>query len=124
MDDDPMVREVLGRMLVSLGYEAQFAQDGTEALVVYSRAQDKGQPFAAVILDLTVPNGLGGKETIAQLLKIDPQVRAIVSSGYSDDPIMANFSQYGFSGVIAKPYKISELGKMLKKSMPEKQAIH
>jgi two-component system cell cycle sensor histidine kinase/response regulator CckA len=116
MDDDAMVRNVLGRMLVSLGYEVQFAQDGAEALALYAKAQDAGDPFAGVIVDLTIPNGLGGKETMAWLLKLDPQAKAIVSSGYSDDPIMANFHQYGFAGVIAKPYKISELGKVLKNS--------
>ena len=67
-----------------------------------------------MILDLTVPGGIGGKKTLARLLEIDPQVKAIVSSGYSDDPIMADFQKYGFSAVIAKPYRISELGKILR----------
>jgi CheY-like chemotaxis protein len=119
MDDDAMVRDVLGRMLVSLGYEVRFAQNGAEALALYAKAQDAGDSFAGVIVDLTIPNGMEGKETMARLLKLDPQVKAIVSSGYSDDPIMANFSKYGFAGVIAKPYKISELGKALKKSIAE-----
>ena len=80
---------------------------------MFVQAQGSGQAFAAVILDLTVPGGMGGKETMARLLEIDPQVKAVVSSGYSDDPIMADFQKYGFSGVIAKPYRISELGKIL-----------
>jgi len=80
---------------------------------MFVQAHGSGQAFAAVILDLTVPGGMGGKEALARLLEIDPQVKAIVSSGYSDDPIMADFQKYGFSGVIAKPYKISELGKIL-----------
>jgi two-component system, cell cycle sensor histidine kinase and response regulator CckA len=113
MDDEDMVREVLGRMLVSLGYEAEFATDGGEAIELFVQAQGPEQPFAAVILDLTVPGGMGGKETMARLLEIDPQVKAIVSSGYSDDPIMADFQKYGFNGVIVKPYRISELGKIL-----------
>ena len=113
MDDEEMVREVLGRMLARLGYEAEFARDGGEAIEMFVQAQGSGQAFAAVILDLTVPGGMGGKETMARLLEIDPQVKAIVSSGYSDDPIMADFQKYGFSGVIAKPYRISELGKIL-----------
>jgi PAS domain S-box-containing protein len=117
MDDDSMVREVLGRMLASLGYEAQFAQDGAEALKTYRAALDAGDDFTGVILDLTVPNGMGGKETMKRLLKIDPQVRAIVSSGYSDDPIMSEFQKYGFAGVIAKPYKISGLAKVLQKGI-------
>jgi PAS domain S-box-containing protein len=113
MDDEEMVREVLGRLLVRLGYETEFARDGGEAIELFVQAQGSGQAFTAVILDLTVPGGMGGKETMARLLEIDPQVKAIVSSGYSDDPIMADFQKYGFSGVIAKPYRISKLGKIL-----------
>jgi two-component system, cell cycle sensor histidine kinase and response regulator CckA len=113
MDDHKMVREVLGRMLTRLGYEAEFARDGGEALKMFVQAQGSGQAFAAVILDLTVPGAMGGKETMVRLLEINPQVKAIVSSGYSDDPIMADFQKYGFSGFIAKPYKIIDLGKIL-----------
>jgi CheY-like chemotaxis protein len=115
MDDEEMVREVLGRLLARLGYEAEFARDGGEAIELFVQAQRSGQAFAAVILDLTVPGGMGGQETMARLLEIDPQVKAIVSSGYSDDPIMADFQKYGVNGVIAKPYRISELGKILHK---------
>ena len=113
MDDEAMVREVLGAMLPTLGYEAEVAKDGVEAIELFSQAQGSAESFAAVILDLTVPAGMGGKETIEKLLKIDPQVKAIVSSGYSDDPIMADFQEYGFIAVIAKPYKVAELGKVL-----------
>ena len=120
MDDEEMIREVLGRMLVRLGYEPEFARDGGEAIELFAQAHGLGQAFAAVILDLTVPGGMGGKETMARLLEIDPQVKAIVSSGYSDDPIMADFQKYGFSGVIAKPYRISELGKILNKVIMKK----
>jgi PAS domain S-box-containing protein len=120
MDDEDMVREVLGRLLARLGYEAEFAKDGGEAIEMFTQAQGSGQAFAAVILDLTVPGGMGGKETMAGLLEIDPQVKAIVSSGYSDDPIMADFQKYGFSGVIAKPYRISELGMILNQVIMKK----
>jgi CheY-like chemotaxis protein len=113
MDDEEMVREVLGRLLARLGYQAEFSKDGGEAIEIFVQAHGSGQAFAAVILDLTVPGGMGGKETIARLLELDPQVKAVVSSGYSDDAIMADFQKYGFSGVIAKPYRISELGKIL-----------
>jgi PAS domain S-box-containing protein len=115
MDDEAMVREVLGMMLLTLGYEAKFAKDGVEAIELFSQAQGSADPFAAVILDLTVPGGMGGREAMAKLLKIDPQVKAMVSSGYFDDPIMADFQKYGFAGVIAKPYKVAELGKVLNK---------
>ena len=115
MDDEAMVREVLGMMLLALGYEAEFAKDGVEAIELFSQAQGSADSFAAVILDLTVPGCMGGKEAMERLLQIDPQVKGIVSSGYFDDPIMANFQKYGFAGVIAKPYRVAELGKVLNK---------
>ncbi len=117
MDDEAVVREVQGKMLIALGYEVKFAQDGGEAIELFTEAQAAGDPFAAVILDLTISGGMGGKETIARLLKIDPQVKAIVSSGYSDDLIMADFRQYGFTAIIAKPYRLSELGEVLKEAL-------
>jgi two-component system, cell cycle sensor histidine kinase and response regulator CckA len=117
MDDEPMVRTVLGKMLLTIGYEVEAAEDGAKALELYTRALDTGDPFVSVILDLTVPGGMGGKEVMERLLKIDPQIKAIVSSGYSDDPVMANFQSYGFTDVIAKPYRISELYKVLKKAL-------
>jgi len=120
MDDEEMVREVLGRMLARLGYEAEFARDGGEAIEMFVKAQESGQAFAAVILDLTVRGGMGGKEALAKLLEIDPQIKAIVSSGYSDDPVMADCQKYGFSGVVGKPYKFSELGKILNQVIMKK----
>lgn len=113
MDDEAMVRQVLDKMLRHLGYGAEFARDGDEAIALFTQAQKSGEVFAAVILDLTIPGGLGGKETMEQLLKIAPGVKAIVSSGYSEDPIMAEFEKYGFSGIIAKPFKVAELSKIL-----------
>jgi DNA-binding NarL/FixJ family response regulator len=74
---------------------------------------NSGQPFDVVIMDLTIPGGVGGKEAIKELLAMDPEVRAIVSSGYSNDPIMADFKRYGFKGVVAKPYEIRELVEVL-----------
>ena len=113
MDDEEMVSEILGRMLEHMGYEVDFASDGSQALEKFVKAKEAGQPFDAVILDLTIPGGMGGKEAMAGLLKIDPRVKGIVSSGYSDDRIMAEFQKNGFSGVIAKPYRMLELGKIL-----------
>jgi len=115
MDDEDFVREVAGEMVESLGYSAEFAKDGAEAIELYKNAMESGKPFAAVIMDLTIPGGMGGKEAIRELLKIDPNAKAIVSSGYSSDPIMSDCKKYGFMGVVAKPYKISELGKTLQK---------
>ena len=113
MDDEDLVREVVGKMIGYLGYEANLARDGEEAINIFTEAQKSGHPFDAVILDLTVPGGMGGKEAIAKLLKIDPQVKAIASSGYSDDPVMAEFHKYGFSAIIPKPYRVMEAGKVL-----------
>lgn len=113
MDDDPLVREVMDKMLRKLGYEPVFAQEGREALELYARGQASGEPFAAVILDLTIPGGMGGTEAIQHLLAQDPQVKAVVSSGYADDTIMADFKAFGFQGVIAKPYRLADLARVL-----------
>jgi two-component system cell cycle sensor histidine kinase/response regulator CckA len=113
MDDEDVVRECADDVLKHLGYQVAFAKDGMEAIETYQQANIRGEPFDAVILDLTVQNGMGGKEAIRQLLTIDNQVKAIVSSGYSHDPVMANFREHGFRGVLAKPYTIEELNKTL-----------
>ncbi len=113
MDDEEMVRHVAGLMLSQLGHDAEFAEDGTKAIELYKQAKESGKPFDAVILDLTNQFGMGGKEAIVKLLEIDPNVKGIISSGYSNDPIMANFKQYGFSGAMPKPYTNKELGYIL-----------
>ncbi len=113
MDDEAPLRKILGRMLANLGYEAKLAKDGAEAVRMVEEAGKSGEPFAAVILDLTVPGGMGGKETIRRLLEIDPGIKAIVSSGYSNDPVLANFQEYGFKGMIPKPFDLRLLGKVL-----------
>jgi PAS domain S-box-containing protein len=113
MDDEAVIRDVVGEMLTSLGYEVDFAIEGDEAIGMYRKAKESGEPFGAVIMDLTIPGGMGGKEAVKKLLEIDPGVKVIVSSGYYNDPIMANFRNYGFSGVINKPYTITDLGAML-----------
>ena len=117
MDDEEMVRDVCSSMLASLGYEVELARDGAEAVEAYRRARSEGRPFDAVVMDLTIPGGMGGKEAIGELLKVDPKVKAIVSSGYSNDPVMAEFGEHGFSGVVAKPYRIEELGEALRRTI-------
>jgi PAS domain S-box-containing protein len=113
MDDEEMVRLVTGEILGALGYEAEFACDGGEAIERYRNAKERGQPFDVVIMDLTIAGGMGGKDAIRKLLEYDPDVKAIVSSGYSNDPIMANFREHGFRDVIVKPYKTIDLSRVL-----------
>jgi two-component system cell cycle sensor histidine kinase/response regulator CckA len=113
MDDEDMIREIAREMLEFLDYEAATAEDGEEALELYQSAMNSGSPVEVVILDLVVPTGMGGKECIQKLQKIDPNVIAVVSSGYSDDPVVANYQDYGFRGVLSKPYKIDQLKEIL-----------
>jgi DNA-binding NtrC family response regulator len=98
----------------------EFAREGRQAIDSYARAMMSGQVYDGVILDLTVPGGMGGQETLKQLQAMDPRVKAIVSSGYSDDPIMADFEKYGFAGGVAKPYKAAELIKILDRVINKK----
>ncbi len=113
MDDEADVRNVVGDMLKTLGYEPVFARDGAEALSVYQNTVQTGAKFVAVIMDLTIPGGMGGKEAIKKLIEIDHRARVIVASGYSNDPVMSAFESYGFSGVIAKPYTMDMLAETL-----------
>jgi len=117
MDDEEMVRDVAAALLEHSGFEVECVADGAQAIEVYSRARDSGSPFDAVILDLTVPGGMGGKEAIAHLKKMDPDVRAVVSSGYSNDPIMSEYSRHGFKGVAAKPYRPAELTRTIRRAI-------
>lgn len=113
MDDEEMIRELASEMLKYLGYQVTCCEDGREALQQYRSALQAGTPFSAVIMDLTIPGGMGGKEAAQQILALDPHAFLIVSSGYSNDPIMANYREYGFSRAVAKPYKINELEQAL-----------
>jgi PAS domain S-box-containing protein len=113
MDDDEAVRSAAAELLETIGYSVSTASDGAEAVSLYSEALEAGRCFDAVVLDLTVPEGVGGRETMARLLAIDPEVKAIVSSGYSTDPVMANYREHGFSGVAVKPYRLAELVRTL-----------
>jgi len=104
MDDDEMVRFVAGETLKRYGFAVEFATDGSEAVDLYAERHRAGATFAAVILDLNIPGGMGGQETMAKLLEIDPAAKGYVSSGRPDDPVMVNYQQYGFTGTIEKPY--------------------
>jgi PAS domain S-box-containing protein len=113
MDDEELIREVVSEILLNLGYTVEVCGDGAEAVEIYKNAMDSEDAFGAVIMDLTVPGGMGGREAIAQLLNIDREVRGIVSSGYNNDPILASYREYGFSGVATKPYNMRELSEVL-----------
>jgi len=113
MDDQKLVRESSAEMLKETGHYVETARDGNEVIALYRWAMELCKPFDAVIMDLTVTGGMGGSEVIKELLKIDPQVNAIISSGYSKDSVMANYLDYGFRGMIEKPYTIQELVRVL-----------
>jgi CheY-like chemotaxis protein len=113
MDDEGTVLEIASEMLAHLGYEAVCARDGEEAVELYRKAKEAGKPFAAVIADLTIPGGIGGKEMTERLRESEAEVKVIVSSGYSNDPIMSEYRAFGFRGVICKPYRIEELSEIL-----------
>ncbi|MEW5802752.1 MAG: ATP-binding protein [bacterium] len=113
MDDQKSIRDTVGEILTYLGYKVEFAEDGFEAISLYKHAKESGQNFDAVILDLSVPEGMGGREAIQKLREIDPEVKAIVTSGYSHDPIMSEYKVYGFHDVVTKPYAIEEISRVL-----------
>jgi CheY-like chemotaxis protein len=114
MDNEESVIDITRIMLNSIGYEVITATDGAEAITLYREGRDSGHPFDAVIMDLTIPGGMGGEEAIQELIEIDPEAKAIVSSGYSNDPAMTDFRKYGFSDVIPKPYGLRELSEVLR----------
>ncbi len=113
LDDEDIVLDVLQEMLTFLGCETDEAKDGEQAIALYQKALKKGRPYSGVIMDLTIPGGLGGRETLSKLKQIDPEVKAIVSSGYANDPIMTKFKEHGFCGVVPKPYKVEDLSQAL-----------
>ena len=108
-----MIRDFARELLKHLGYDVELASDGAEAVSLYETARKNGATFNAVLMDITVPGGMGGKEAMQEILKIDPDAKAIVSSGYAKDPIMSNYKEYGFIGVVPKPYNIEEISREL-----------
>ncbi len=114
MDDEAPIRQLATTLLRRLGCEIEVTADGQAALDRFAAERTAGRPFDVVVMDLTVPGGMGGLEALERMRALDPQVKAIVSSGYSSDPVLANFRQYGFSGRVAKPYELTEFGRVLR----------
>jgi PAS domain S-box-containing protein len=115
LDDEEVVRTVLGAMLEEMGCHVSYAADGQAAIIKYQAAFANGGGYDLVITDLTIPGGMGGQAAAQELLKIHPQAKIVVSSGYATDPVMANFADYGFQAVIAKPYRFTELRKVIQR---------
>lgn len=113
MDDEDIIRGVAGAFLQRFGHSATLVADGAQAVRTYAEAKERGHPFDVVILDLTVPGGMGGLETLTQLRSLDPQVRAVASSGYSSDPVLSNFQSHGFRGILPKPYDLKTFSTLL-----------
>jgi len=116
MDDDSEVAEVAKDMLESLGYSTQVAPSGRHAIDQFREAELRGEPFDAVILDLTVPGGMGGSEAVPHIKDIRPDVPVVVTSGYADDSVLARFRDYGFDGVLPKPFAIPDLRRALEEA--------
>jgi len=119
MDDEEMIRDVLCQMLVSLGYDPYPTLDGADAIDAYVSEMEAGRAFDLAIMDLTIPGGMGGREAAQRLKAAYPEARLIVSSGYSDSRVMAEHQEYGFCGMIAKPYRISDLKTVLENALEE-----
>jgi signal transduction histidine kinase/ActR/RegA family two-component response regulator len=116
MDDDSAVRIVVSQLLKSSGCSVVCTSSGEESIKAYGDAMQSGKPFDVVVMDLTVPGGMGGKETVGKIREMDPKAKVVVSSGYSNDPVMANYRDYGFCGVIAKPFNIDEFLNVIKRA--------
>jgi CheY-like chemotaxis protein len=119
MDDEEALRKLLETVLTRLGYEVRCARDGAEAIALYEAAKASGRGFHAVLLDLTIRGGMGGIEAAAKIRELDSSARLLVSSGYSDAPVMSDFRKYGFDGVIPKPWSASELSEAFREVLVE-----
>jgi PAS domain S-box-containing protein len=117
MDDDEMIRDVICNMLTHLGYSSAQAADGKKALAMYTKSLVDGTRYDAVIMDLTIPGGMGGEEAVQKLLAVDSEAKVIVSSGYSRDPILDNYASFGFCNIVGKPYQLNELSRVLAETL-------
>jgi CheY-like chemotaxis protein len=120
MDDEEGILDLTSALLAHFGYRCSVARDGEEAIALYKQASAQNDPFAVVIMDLTISEGLGGRETIARLHEFDPFVKAVISSGYDMDPMVTDFRNYGFTGTLTKPYTAQDMSEIIKKVLLEK----
>lgn len=120
MDDEPFIRNSVKEFLEGYGYKVQVAEEGAKAVILYNKGKEMSEPFDVVIMDLTIPGGIGGKEAAQEILKIDPKAKIIVSSGYSNDPVLANYLEYGFCNVITKPFLLEDLREKIVTSLINK----
>jgi len=117
MDDEDSILEVTSEILTEHGYIVEVSRDGAEAVSKYRQAFVEGRPFDLVIMDLTIPGGMGGKEAIKELRRIDPRVKAVVTTGYTFDPAVSRYREHGFVGTIPKPYRMDQLTEMVRKAL-------
>jgi DNA-binding NtrC family response regulator len=118
MDDEEILLDIARQMCKRLGIGADTAFNGEDAVEMYRTAFNEGHPYDAVLLDMTIAGGMGGVETVAAIKKVDPRVKAVVMSGYSDHEIMAAPSKYGFSAMMSKPFRFHEFGRVLEEVLP------
>lgn len=113
MDDEEMIGEIACQIIEFIGLDAVWVSDGVEAIAEYRKQLATQEPYSAVIMDLSIPNGMGGKEAISEILEIDKSAKVYVSSGYSNDPMMINYQDYGFTGVLNKPFDLAAMQETL-----------
>jgi signal transduction histidine kinase/ActR/RegA family two-component response regulator len=123
MDDEALILELAGELLSTMGYHTHTAKDGREAIESYKEGMETGKPIDLVIMDLTIPGGMGGKEALKKLKEIDPNVKAVVSSGYSNDPVMSHYEEHGFLGVLPKPYDLQQFKDVLSRLLNGKSKL-
>ncbi|MDH3346671.1 MAG: response regulator [Desulfobulbaceae bacterium] len=117
MDDDDLVRNIASSILEQFGYNVLLAEEGAEAVRIYKEKRIGAEPVDLVIMDLTIPGGMGGEEAAVEILAIDPNAKIIVSSGYSNAPVMAHYQKYGFCGVIHKPFQVEDFISVVQKTL-------
>ncbi len=122
MDDEKHILNITRKMLERFGHTVTIALDGEEAIARYREALDQKQPFHLVIMDLTIPGGMGGREASETLLSMDPHARILISSGYGNDPLMTDFAAFGLKGIIPKPFRVSELKEIVDRQV--RKSVH